>query len=158
MTESANELYAELYDASVPDWPGEIDFYRALAAEAIARGEAVLELACGTGRVALRLAQAGTRVVGAERRPRSAVCIQLLQPIQTEKAQIGQPQRPLWQKGLLKRRPPIMGAPILQDWPFQAACGQVAGCSHPSPLPKGEGAEQPLGLRSFSAAASSPAA
>jgi len=38
--QSPDELYAELYDASVPDWPGEIEFYRGLAAEATARGEA----------------------------------------------------------------------------------------------------------------------
>jgi len=57
-------FYAETYDASVPDWPGEIEFYRRLGAEAAARGEAVLELACGTGRVAIRLARDGVRVVG----------------------------------------------------------------------------------------------
>jgi len=69
MAQSPEELYAELYDASVPDWPGEIDFYRELAAEATARGEAVLEVACGTGRVALRLAQDGARVVGFDLSP-----------------------------------------------------------------------------------------
>jgi SAM-dependent methyltransferase len=57
---------AQLYDASVPDWPGEIDFYRELAAEAAASGETVLEVACGTGRVAVRLAQGGVRVVGVD--------------------------------------------------------------------------------------------
>jgi len=64
MDSSIPELYAQTYDAAVPDWPGEIDFYRTLAAEATANGQAVLEIACGTGRVALRLAQAGARVVG----------------------------------------------------------------------------------------------
>jgi hypothetical protein len=44
MAQSPDELYAELYDASVPDVPGEIDFYRKLAAEATARGEAVREV------------------------------------------------------------------------------------------------------------------
>lgn len=57
---------AQLYDASVPDWPGEIDFYRKLTAEAAQRG-AVLEVACGTGRIAVRLAHDGVRVVGLDR-------------------------------------------------------------------------------------------
>lgn len=57
-------LYAETHDAAVPDWPGEIAFYLQAASWAASRGEAVLELACGTGRVALRLARAGADVVG----------------------------------------------------------------------------------------------
>jgi SAM-dependent methyltransferase len=57
-------FYAETYDAAVPDWPGEVAFYLEAADWARTRGEAVLELACGTGRVALRLAQAGANVVG----------------------------------------------------------------------------------------------
>lgn len=69
MAQSPDELYAELYDASVPDWPGEMDFYRGFAAEATARGAAVLEVACGTGRVALRLAADGARVVGFDLSP-----------------------------------------------------------------------------------------
>ena len=64
MVQSVEERAAELYDVSVPDWPGEIDFYRTLAAEATGDGEAVLEVACGTGRVAIRLARDGGRVVG----------------------------------------------------------------------------------------------
>ncbi len=56
--------YAETYDAAVPDWPGEIGFYADAADWAKSRGEGVLELACGTGRVALRLARAGVQVVG----------------------------------------------------------------------------------------------
>jgi ubiquinone/menaquinone biosynthesis C-methylase UbiE len=58
------QLAVDLYDASVPDWPGELDFYRELAAEAQAQGQAVLEVACGSGRVAIRLAQAGVRLTG----------------------------------------------------------------------------------------------
>ena len=68
-TERARTFYAETYDTVVQDWPGEIDFYRALAAEAKSRGEGVLELACGTGRVALRLAQDGVDVVGLDQSP-----------------------------------------------------------------------------------------
>lgn len=63
-TERAREFYAQTYDARVTDWPGEIDFYRELAAKAKLDGKAVLEVACGTGRVAIRLAQDGVRVIG----------------------------------------------------------------------------------------------
>ena len=68
-TRRAREFYAETYDTVVPDWPGEIDFYRQLAAEAHAMGQAVLEVGCGTGRVTLRLAQGGCRVVGLDLAP-----------------------------------------------------------------------------------------
>ena len=67
MNPSVDERAAELYDVSVPDWPGEIDFYRQLAADARSRAEAVLEVACGTGRVAIRLAQDGGQVAGIDR-------------------------------------------------------------------------------------------
>ncbi len=63
-TERGREFYAQTYDASVSDWPGEIDFYQELAAEANADGQSVLEVACGTGRVAMRLARDGVEVVG----------------------------------------------------------------------------------------------
>jgi SAM-dependent methyltransferase len=62
--EQAWRFYAQTYDATVSDWPGEIDFYREIAAEACTHGGKVLELACGTGRVAIRLAQDGVDVVG----------------------------------------------------------------------------------------------
>jgi ubiquinone/menaquinone biosynthesis C-methylase UbiE len=55
---------AQLYDASVPDWPGELAFYHELAREVIAQQGALLEVACGTGRVAVRLAHTGVRIVG----------------------------------------------------------------------------------------------
>jgi SAM-dependent methyltransferase len=63
-TERAREFYAQTYDVSVPDWPGEIDFYRELATEAHSHGRSVLEVACGTGRVAVPLAREGVEVVG----------------------------------------------------------------------------------------------
>jgi SAM-dependent methyltransferase len=63
------EFYAQTYDESVPDWPGEIAFYQEMAAEAQRSGGAVLEIACGTGRVAMRLAQAGVSVVGLDLSP-----------------------------------------------------------------------------------------
>lgn len=68
-TERAREFYAQVYDVSVSDWPGEIAFYQELAAEAKARGQSVLEVACGTGRVALRLAQEGVKIVGLDLSP-----------------------------------------------------------------------------------------
>ena len=69
MMQSVEQRFAQLYDASVPDWPGEIDFYRARAARAKRDGLAVLEVACGTGRVALQLARDGIRVVGFDLSP-----------------------------------------------------------------------------------------
>ena len=66
MTTTPERLSAELYDAAVPDWDGEIDFYRELAHEVKSRGQSVLEVACGTGRVTLRLAQEGVNIVGAD--------------------------------------------------------------------------------------------
>jgi len=68
-TERAREFYAQTYDASVPDWPGEIDFYREMVAELKPGGGAVLEIACGTGRVAIRLARDGVEVVGLDLSP-----------------------------------------------------------------------------------------
>ncbi|MGE5249569.1 MAG: class I SAM-dependent methyltransferase [Bacteroidota bacterium] len=65
----AAEFYARTYDESVPDWPGEIDFYRRLASEARQNGERLLEIGCGTGRVAIRLAREGTEVVGLDLSP-----------------------------------------------------------------------------------------
>jgi len=62
MKPTASELYAQLYDTTVHDWNGELDFYKGLVREM--KAESVLEIACGTGRVATRLGQAGMRVVG----------------------------------------------------------------------------------------------
>lgn len=55
---------AQLYDASVPDWLGEVEFYNQLLNEIALQSKSVLEVACGTGRIAVRLAQQGVRVVG----------------------------------------------------------------------------------------------
>jgi SAM-dependent methyltransferase len=68
-SERARKFYAHVYDAQVPDWPGEIDFYRQLAAGAKAKHQAILELACGTGRVAIRLAMDGFHIVGLDFSP-----------------------------------------------------------------------------------------
>ena len=67
-SERAREFYAQTYDATVSDWPGELEFYRQLSA-ARSKGRPVLEVACGTGRVATRLAQDGISVVGLDLSP-----------------------------------------------------------------------------------------
>lgn len=64
MADAVDALYSALYDITVPDWPGEIGFYRTLAQAAV--GQEVLEIACGTGRVTLPLARAGVRITGLE--------------------------------------------------------------------------------------------
>jgi SAM-dependent methyltransferase len=47
----------------------DIPFYVGLAREAASRGEAVLELGCGTGRVTIPMARAGAEVVGLDSAP-----------------------------------------------------------------------------------------
>ena len=54
------------YDARVTAPPGDVDFYLALARKAGDGGHAVLELACGTGRVAIPIARTGVQVVGVD--------------------------------------------------------------------------------------------
>jgi ubiquinone/menaquinone biosynthesis C-methylase UbiE len=63
-SEEIASYYAQTYDESVSDWPGEIDFYLRYAAVAASDELPVLELACGTGRVAIRLAKQGYQVTG----------------------------------------------------------------------------------------------
>lgn len=58
------EFYASTYDQSVAYWRGEVEFYRDLAETAAGRGEDVLEIACGTGRITLELAGIASAVVG----------------------------------------------------------------------------------------------
>ncbi len=60
----AQELYAQLYDVYVPGWQGEVDFYRELIAHSPLESAGVLEIACGTGRIALQLAKDGANVTG----------------------------------------------------------------------------------------------
>lgn len=52
------------YDAATEGVPGDVDFFMELAKEADTAGQPVLELACGTGRVAIPIAREGVRVVG----------------------------------------------------------------------------------------------
>lgn len=67
--ERAALFYAETYDDSMSDWPGEIDFYREIAAEARQIATPILELGCGTGRIAIRIARDGGPVVGLDMSP-----------------------------------------------------------------------------------------
>lgn len=58
------DTLASYYDWEHDDYLADVELYLRLAAE---RGDPVLEAACGSGRVALALAQAGHRVVGFDR-------------------------------------------------------------------------------------------
>ena len=53
-----------IYDARAQGVPGDVEFFLGLAHEAHDAGHPVLELAAGTGRVAILIAKAGIRVVG----------------------------------------------------------------------------------------------
>ena len=59
--ERPDEYYAKTYDDSVQDWPGELDFYTKLVK---ANPENVLEIASGTGRIALRLSKVAKKITG----------------------------------------------------------------------------------------------
>lgn len=63
-TLTAKGLYAQLYDLRVPDWPGELDFYRDFLTHTPESSQGILEIACGTGRVTLPLARAGYKLTG----------------------------------------------------------------------------------------------
>lgn len=67
---NAQQFYAETYDVWMSDWSGEIDFYRELVAKEVSsKAGMILDVACGTGRIGLRLAEAGAAVVGLDRSP-----------------------------------------------------------------------------------------
>jgi len=57
---------ALFYDHYSTGVPGDVEFY---VAEAVKAGSPVLEIACGTGRVLLPVAEAGVEVVGLDRAP-----------------------------------------------------------------------------------------
>jgi SAM-dependent methyltransferase len=67
--ERARRFYAETYDTVVSDWPGEIEFYTRLGEELVTQGEQILEIASGTGRITIRLAQRGFDVFGLDSSP-----------------------------------------------------------------------------------------
>jgi len=64
--ETAGQALARLYDLDLAEDPGDLDLYLALAARA---GGPVLELAVGTGRVAVPVARAGHAVTGVDLDP-----------------------------------------------------------------------------------------
>ena len=65
-----NDFYDPLvYDAKAEGVPGDVEFFLGLAKEAHAAGHPVLELACGTGRVAIPIAREGVAVVGLDQSP-----------------------------------------------------------------------------------------
>ena len=65
-----NEFYdPELYDARVQPPPGDVEFYVELAREAHTSGRPVLELASGTGRIAIPIAREGIDIVGLDASP-----------------------------------------------------------------------------------------
>ncbi|MEX1255649.1 MAG: class I SAM-dependent methyltransferase [Dehalococcoidia bacterium] len=64
-----DEAAAVRYDAAVSLQPGEVDFYLELARDAQSQGLPTLELACGTGRIALPLAREGIAIVGVDNSP-----------------------------------------------------------------------------------------
>lgn len=66
MTESAAEALARLYDLDLSEDPGDLDLYLALATRV---GGPVLELAAGSGRLAVPLASAGYEVTGVDLDP-----------------------------------------------------------------------------------------
>ena len=63
MTETAAEALARLYDLDLSEDPGDIDLYLALAART---GGPILELAAGSGRLAVPLAVDGYEVTGVD--------------------------------------------------------------------------------------------
>ena len=65
MTQLYQDELAQLYDVAVPDWPGEIDFYRQLIQQIpAAEQHSILEIACGTGRITVQLASSNIPIVG----------------------------------------------------------------------------------------------
>jgi SAM-dependent methyltransferase len=62
-SDSVGEALARLYDLDLVEDPGDLDLYVALAARA---GGPVLELAAGSGRLALQLAEAGHEVTAVD--------------------------------------------------------------------------------------------
>ena len=66
MSESAYDRWADIYDSVYSYVRDDIPFY---VEEAVAAGGPVLELGCGTGRVAIPIAEAGVDIVGLDSSP-----------------------------------------------------------------------------------------
>jgi SAM-dependent methyltransferase len=69
MGQLISHMEAQYYDIDLPDWPGEIDFYRSLVSEVEENNGSVLEVGSGTGRVTMQLALGGITTVGMELSP-----------------------------------------------------------------------------------------
>ena len=61
-----DEYMADIYDVLTSGLPGDVDFYVGLAQKA---APPVLELGCGTGRIAVPIARAGVEIVGLDSSP-----------------------------------------------------------------------------------------
>lgn len=67
---NAQQFHVETYDVWMSDWPGEIGFYQEIVTEEMpSKDGVVLDIACGTGRIGIRLAENGISVVGLDRSP-----------------------------------------------------------------------------------------
>jgi SAM-dependent methyltransferase len=66
MPETPADALARLYDLDLAEDPGDIDLYLALAGRT---GGPIVELACGSGRVAIPIAAAGHEVTGVDLDP-----------------------------------------------------------------------------------------
>jgi ubiquinone/menaquinone biosynthesis C-methylase UbiE len=69
MEQIVPEIDALIYDQTVHDWPGELDFYLGYAADVISSGGKILEVACGTGRMTIPLAKAEAKITGLDLSP-----------------------------------------------------------------------------------------
>ncbi len=58
-----------VYDARAEGVPGDVDFFLGLARRAHEAEQPVLELACGTGRIAIPIARQGIQIVGLDQSP-----------------------------------------------------------------------------------------
>jgi SAM-dependent methyltransferase len=61
--------FAASYDDNNPGLEGDLEFYASLAREAAAKGQEMLELAAGNGRITIPIAREGVRITGLERAP-----------------------------------------------------------------------------------------
>ncbi len=83
----ADEAVAELYDARpIMRERGDVKFYRDYALNFVRRGEAILELGCGTGRVLVPLAKDGHKICGLDLS--AAMLMQCRERLDSESAEV----------------------------------------------------------------------